>query len=179
MILAGNELNNLISQGVIKNSHQKFVNAASIDIRLGKTLMVEWDSRHSVEPWKGGKGVEWKKVYMETLPYGCYSMAPNEFVLGSSIEMFFLPNNLSAEYKTKSTMARNGLDHALAGWCDAGWNSSVLTLELKNQTQNHYITLKPGMKIGQMIFHRHEDAGYFSYSTKGSYNGDATVQAGK
>jgi dCTP deaminase len=93
--------------------------------------------------------------------------------------MFFLPNNLSAEYKTKSTMARNGLDHALAGWCDAGWNSSVLTLELKNQTRNHHIILKPGMKIGQMIFHRHEDAGYFSYSAKGSYNGDATVQAGK
>ena len=52
-------------------------------------------------------------------------------------------------------MARIGLDHLNAGWCDAGWNGSVLTLELINLLKNHSIALHPGDAIGQMTFFAH------------------------
>ena len=54
-------------------------------------------------------------------------------------------------------MARIGLDHLNAGWCDAGWHGSVLTLELKNCCRSHEIVLTNGDFIGQIIFFSHEE----------------------
>lgn len=60
--------------------------------------------------------------------------------------------------------------------CDAGWNNSVLTLELKNVTRYHAIHLQAGDPIGQMVFWRHtpvpEDK---SYAVRGRYNSHDSV----
>ena len=73
-------------------------------------------------------------------------------------------------------MARIGLEHMNAGWCDAGWNGSVLTLELKNMTKHHAIRIRPGDPIGQMVFFKHEPVPTeASYASKGRYNGDSSV----
>lgn len=94
--------------------------------------------------------------------------------------MFNLPNHISAEYKLKSSLARSGIDHANAGWADAGWNGSVLTLEFKNVTRYHTIRLHAGDRIGQMVFFRHvEVPEWASYSKRGRYNGDTTVKGVK
>jgi deoxycytidine triphosphate deaminase len=73
-------------------------------------------------------------------------------------------------------MDRIGLDHANAGWADPGWTGSVLTLELKNLTQETPIRLRPGDPIGQMVFFSctsvPEDK---SYAVRGRYNGDTSV----
>jgi deoxycytidine triphosphate deaminase len=77
----------------------------------------------------------------------------------------------------KSSLARSGLEHSQAGWADAGWHDSALTLELSNLLSNHTLHLEAGMAIGQMIFFRHTKVPEeFLYSTKGRYNGDRTVQ---
>jgi dCTP deaminase len=77
-------------------------------------------------------------------------------------------------------MARIGLEHLNAGWCDAGWNNSVLTLELKNMTQYHTIMLQKGDKIGQMVFFEHEPVPHErSYAVRGRYNNDSTVSGVK
>jgi deoxycytidine triphosphate deaminase len=101
---------------------------------------------------------------------------PGAFILAHSREVFNLPSDISAEYKLKSSMARIGLNHLNAGWCDSFWSGSVLTLELHNTTQNHAIQLRMGDPIGQMVFFRHapvpEES---SYKVRGRYNNDKTV----
>jgi deoxycytidine triphosphate deaminase len=73
-------------------------------------------------------------------------------------------------------MARIGLEHLNAGWCDAGWHGSVLTLELLNVTRHHRIKLESGTRIGQIVFFRHlEVPKDHSYATKGRYNKDTSV----
>ena len=63
---------------------------------------------------------------------------------------------------------------------DATWHGSVLTLELKNNTQNHILTIEKDMKIGQLIFYRHEPVpDKVSYKSVGRYNETETVTAGK
>jgi dCTP deaminase len=86
-----------------------------------------------------------------------------------------LPADISAEFRLTSTEARCGIQHALAVWADCGW-SGRLTLELSNVLKYHSIRLSEGMRIGQLIFHKHavSDTPY-----KGRYQGDETVSAGK
>jgi dCTP deaminase len=98
-------------------------------------------------------------------------MSPGEFVLAQTQEMFYLPNDLAFEYKLKSSMARNGLNHLLAGHADPGWHGSVLTLEFHNISQFHPLILKTGMKAGQLVFHRGEPVpAEASYAVRGQYN---------
>lgn len=176
-LLSHNELLELIDAGVIQNAKKEAVNAASIDIHLGDIVIVE------CQPHPRDYVVDYSKREKYTSSqYFCknmeYILHPGDFILTQSVEVFNLPNNISAEYKLKSSMARIGLDHCLAGWCDAGWNGSVLTMELKNVLKHHAIQIRSGDAIGQMIFFRHspvpDDA---SYASKGRYNGDKTVKA--
>jgi deoxycytidine triphosphate deaminase len=186
MLLSYTELLELVESGVV-NADPANVNASSIDITLGDTLLLErtifapWDDVPDeliVDPAK--KGDADKAYYSLNMPPEGYVMRPGEFLLAPSREVFNLPNNISCEYKLKSGLARSALDHLNAGWCDAGWNGSVLTLEFKNEFQYHHILLKPGMKCGQMVFFRHTEVpADRSYAARGQYNGDKSVAATK
>lgn len=185
MILSHNEIALEIAQrNIVENALVENLNAASLDIRLGPKLLVERLVDFDAKTWHGVSLHKRDQLRMQEIDLtqgnGSYFLKPGQFILAQSIEVFNLPNDISAEYKLKSSMARVGLDHLNAGWCDAGWNGSVLTLELKNCTQSHEIELRCGDKIGQMIFFRHapvED--HQSYAVKGSYNGDKEVQGAK
>lgn len=173
------ELCQLVDDNVIEGSSHEHINSASIDITLGNVLLVEEAVLHN-DFKRLDKKSSLNVRRIELGPDTEYTLHPGEFILAQSKEKFNLPSNISAEYKLKSSMARLGLDHLNAGWCDAGWNGSVLTLELKNTTRNHTIILKAGDKIGQMIFFAHtpvpEDK---SYAARGSYNGDTEVKGVK
>jgi dCTP deaminase len=172
MILSHNELLRIVEQEIITPVDPKDINAASIDIHLGDTILWE-DLETNIVDFRKRDPVTFNHYVMDE---NGYLLKPGDFILAQSREIFNLPNWLSAEYKLKSSMARIGLEHMNAGWCDAGWNGSVLTLELKNMTNNHAIIIRPGDAIGQMIFFRHEpvpqDA---SYASKGRYNNDTSV----
>lgn len=175
-LLSYNQLCRLIDTGVIENSCYENVNSASIDIVLGDTIMIEIPKQKTINMLDKNAG------HLETfvMTEKGYVISPGGFILAHTKEVFNLPNNISAEYKLKSTMARNALNHFTAGWCDAGWNGSVLTLEFKNDSQYHSIFIKPGMKCGQMVFFGHEAVpDERSYATRGSYNNDKSVSAGK
>lgn len=175
-LLSYNQLCKLIDSGVITNSCYENVNSASIDIVLGDVIMVEIPKPRIINMLDKNAG---HLDYIVMTDSG-YVIPPGGFVLAHTKELFNLPNNISAEYKLKSTMARNGLNHFTAGWCDGGWHGSVLTLEFKNDSQYHSIFIKPGMKCGQMVFFEHESVPEDrSYKARGSYNGDKSVSAGK
>lgn len=177
MLLSHDELLQLIEDGVI-SAPESAVNASSIDVRLGDYLQIERaphgggvvDLAHKQSP---------SMTQLQMTEAG-YALDPAEFVLGHTIERFDLPNDISAEFKLKSSLARAGLQHALAGWCDAGWHGSQLTLELTNSTREHRLLLRPNMKIGQVIFYRHAEVpDHASYAAKGQYNGDSGAVANK
>ena len=151
------------------------INSASIDLTLGRYVMQEEapDNGEYLRSLRDRKPLAMKKIDIEETGF---IIAPGEFVLAQSEEVFFLPPNISSEYKLKSSMARIGLEHLNAGWCDAGWHGSVLTLELKNMTTHHYIEIKAGDKIGQMVFFEHETVpDDRSYAARGRYNNDKQV----
>lgn len=180
MLLNHAQIENIIRNGVIQHGLFENVNATSLDITLGSTILVEQDYDPFGSPVVVSLGNREHLGMTEVSIEEGFVLRPGQFILAHSKEVFHLPNHISAEYKLKSSMARIGLEHLNAGWCDAGWNGSVLTLELKNMTQSHHILIKAGDKIGQMVFFEHQTVSpEASYATKGRYNGDKTVQGVK
>lgn len=182
-LLSYNELCKLVEQGVIEGAKLENVNSASIDLTLGRNI---YDER-SEEFYRTGttKLVDMldktsNHLVKFVMSDEGYVIPPGASILAETVEVFNLPNDISAEYKLKSTMARNFVDHYNAGWADAGWHGSVLTLELVNHNQFHSVRIKPGQKCGQMVFFKHEEVpSDRSYATRGQYNNDKEVMTGK
>lgn len=176
MILAYDEICELIRTNVVIGADYSNVNGSSLDIRLGSTILTELRTE-SITSLRDRVPMKMQGVI---IPETGFLFNPGDFILAHSFEKFNLPLNLSAQYYLKSSMARIGLDHCLAGWCDAGWNNSVLTLELQNVSKFHTVQLFEGDLIGQMVFHKHLPISYeVSYSSRGRYNNDATVKGMK
>ena len=171
-LLSHEELRLIVEQEIITPVDVNDINASSIDIYLGDTILLE-DKKGGLIDFRQRDSVTFTEYVMDDEGW---TLEPGDFILAQSREIFNLPNWLSAEYKLKSSMARIGLEHMNAGWCDAGWNGSVLTLEFKNMCKYHSIKIRPGDAIGQMIFFRHEPVPVeASYATNGRYNGDTSV----
>ncbi|AVP70183.1 dCTP deaminase [Prescottella equi] len=82
-----------------------------------------------------------------------FVLHPGEFVLGSTLEVCTLPDDLAGRLEGKSSLGRLGLlTHSTAGFIDPGFSGHI-TLELSN-VANLPITLWPGMKIGQLCLLR-------------------------
>ena len=177
MLLSYVELMQLVEMGVIDAAPEN-INGASIDVTLDKVLLIE--KSQMITPTLDlslKQSPEFLPLTMEE--YG-FVMKPHQFLLASTQETFNLPNNIACEFKLKSSVARAGLNHALAKWCDPTWHNSKLTLELYNTLSHNNILLKPGMKIGQIIFYKvSEVPEQNSYAVKGRYNNTTEVTASK
>jgi len=146
---------------------ETLVNPASLDVVLGNFLMVENVFRPEMERLDISNKTE----------HDPHMLHPGEFCLAETLELFNLPEDISAQFVLKSSRARSGYQHLLAGWCDPGWNGSKLTLELKNVREHHPLPLFPGLKIGQMVFHRMSNVPLRHYGMEGvgHYNNHPTV----
>lgn len=173
MYLNYSQIEALIAQGTMKLVEPDCVNAASLDLRLGREILME------VEP-PPGTVIDYRNrqpLTMKTisLPDEGIVIYPGQFFLAHTIEICHFPDDLAALFRTKSSMGRIGLEHMDAGWVDPGFHGS-LTLEFKNLTQYHPIRLRPGDKIGQLVFMRGEAVeAEQSYSAKGNYSGHQGV----
>lgn len=176
-LLSYNSLVCLVDEGII-NADYENINGASIDITLDKEILIERPmSYFRLVDLKEKQSLEFSKYQIKEEGYKIY---PGTFLLASSRETFNLPPTIAAEYKLKSSLARSGLQHLLAGWCDPGWTDSKLTLELKNITSKHTLVLREGMKIGQMVFWECEPVPeQHSYANRGQYNRQQGVTSSK
>ena len=173
------DLCELVDNEVITPVPIENINAASIDVRLGDTVLFESESECGLRNIDLSKRESPQYTTVKISDKGFY-LLPNEFCLAQTVETFNLPNDIACEFRLKSSMARAGLNQSLAVWCDPGWYGSVLTLELQNILTFHGLLLKPGMKIGQMVFFKGKAVPKVaSYATVGSYNRDTSVQAAK
>lgn len=184
-LLSYPELVEVVDSGILRGVEPERINPTSIDLTLGPKILFESrsalpdrDSPRMLIDLHSRQSVNWRDWSMAPeagLDY--YDLQPGEFILAATNEKFYMPNDMSAEFSLKSSLARNGLEHLLAGWIDPGFNDSVLTLELKNSTRHHVLRLRLDMLIGQVKFFRHtavpDDK---SYSVRGRYNNDSEVQ---
>jgi dCTP deaminase len=161
--LADWQIKGLCEKGMVTPFDATLLNPASLDVRLGNLIYVETgDDLKLTDISKATKDNPW---YLH----------PNEFILAQTQEEFNIPNILCATFALKSSLARTGFEHLLAGFIDPGFNNSVLTLELKNARTSKSLPLWPGMRIGQIIFQKMSKLPLKSYKESGRYNGDKQV----
>lgn len=98
-----------------------------------------------------------------------YYLKPKECILVSTLESVNVPPNIQVQLKLKSSRAREGIDHALAGWVDGGFQG-ILTLEVVNNSRFHDIPLYPGLRFGQLIMFQ-SSLPDRSYRETGRYGG--------
>ncbi len=167
MILCDFEISALCDGGMVEGYLPELINPASLDVRLASNLLIEAASSPALVPLD-------LTGFDQEHPF---PLKPGQFVLASTIEVFHLPSTVAAQFMLKSSRAREGLEHLMAGYCDPGWNGSQLTMELHNSRQLHPVGLWPGMRIGQMVFHRMSAAPLRDYAQTGRYNRQPHVGA--
>jgi len=130
---------------------ETMIQPSSIDFRLDKYFRVFENHRYPhIDPAADQSDLT---RMVETVGEEPFILHPGEFVLGSTLEVVTLPDDLAARVEGKSSLGRLGLlTHATAGFVDPGFSGHV-TLELAN-VATLPIKLYPGMKIGQLCFFR-------------------------
>lgn len=174
MPLIDRQIRTLIAQGVIESVDDNLVNPASLDLRIGDIIQFENPEAKSFDD--PGRWLDADISWCDRA--NPLWLKPGEFVLAHSIEVFNLPNNIAGQFLLKSSRAREGYQHALAGWCDPGWHGSHLTMELKNLSEHFSLPLYPGLRMGQVVFHEVMPPSA-CYATTGRYNGDLTAMPSK
>jgi dCTP deaminase len=158
-VLCDWEIRTLCNSGnAVSPFQMEYINPASIDVRLGKNLMIETPHEADLELIDISE-------YSKENPF---LLHPGEFVLAETFETFRIPERLSAQFVLKSSRAREGYQHLLAGWIDPGYRGR-LTLEIKNIRRYHAIPLYSEMRIGQLVFHEMSQVPVKSYAETGHY----------
>jgi dCTP deaminase len=123
------------------------IQPSSIDVRLDRYFRVFANHRYThIDP-----SAQQDDLTVPVEPDGDdpFILHPGEFVLGSTLEVISLGDDLASRLEGKSSLGRLGLlTHSTAGFIDPGFSGHV-TLELSN-VANLPIKLYPGMKIGQI-----------------------------
>lgn len=120
--------------GGIKPYVVEHVNPASIDLRLGERVILlgEGDDNDAAIDLAAG---------------GSLIIQPGMAILATTMEYIRLPADMAAAVYLKSSRAREGLDHALAGWVDPGFEGE-LTLEFH---AHRTIRLEAGQRVAQLV----------------------------
>ncbi|ASR38696.1 deoxycytidine triphosphate deaminase [Prauserella marina] len=135
---------------------------SSIDVRLDRFFRVFDNTRYThIDPQLQQDELT---SLVEKEGEDPFVLHPGEFVLGSTYEIFTLPDDLAGRLEGKSSLGRLGLlTHSTAGFIDPGFTGHI-TLELSN-VANLPITLWPGMKIGQLCLFRLTSPAEFPYGS--------------
>lgn len=125
------------------------IQPSSVDVHLGSRFQVFRNSRYPfIDPQMEQSGL---MEMVEASHEEPFVLHPGEFVLGATVELIGLPDDIVARLEGKSSLGRLGLlIHSTAGYVDPGWVGTI-TLELSN-VANLPIVLTPGMPIGQVSF---------------------------
>ena len=149
--------------GLVEPFDPDMINPASIDVTLGEEILVENDNG----------GFTPFNIKEQT-----FYMPPGAFILASTAEWVRVPNSMECVFQLKSSRGREGYDHALAGYIDAGFHGNI-TLEISNLRRFKELPLTAGMRIGQLRFMKLDSSPVRPYSLTGRYQGDEGAQESK
>ncbi|MFN2517966.1 MAG: dCTP deaminase [Jatrophihabitantaceae bacterium] len=150
------------SRVVLEPWDLELLQPSSIDVRLDRYFRVFNNSQYThIDPAQQQDDLTTLVEPKGTEPFVLH---PGEFVLGSTLEVVTLPDDLAGRLEGKSSLGRLGLlTHSTAGFIDPGFTGHI-TLELSN-VANLPITLWPGMKIGQLCLFRLSSSAEHPYGT--------------
>ena len=132
---------------IISPFDKRNINPASYDVRIGTDVII--------------RGTEKVKLPI--------NLMPGEFIIASTLEYVKIPHDVAVDLKLKSSIGRLGINHALSGWVDPGFEGEI-TLELQNISGSRVI-LEPNIKIAQIIFMQLTEKTILPYNTTGRYQG--------
>lgn len=133
----------------------------SVDVCLG---------RHIIEKKPGSRDIRY------TLGDGeAFTFEPGAFYLGETLETVHVPDTHRAQLLLKSSTARQGLNHLMAGYVDCGW-TGVLTLEFVAHLP---VTFRQGQRIAQLEYARLIAPPQRPYGVTGRYQGAQGVEEAK
>jgi dCTP deaminase len=151
VVLSDRTIERLIGEGRIGIDpyDPSLLQPSSVDVRVDRYFRVFHNARYPFIDVKQPQ--EALTELVEVDGDEPFILHPGEFVLGSTLEVVSLPDDLVARLEGKSSLGRLGLlIHSTAGFIDPGFEGNV-TLELSN-VANLPITIYHGMKIGQISF---------------------------
>lgn len=174
--------------GLVEPFDPARINPASIDLALGRDFVnlsdqiVWYDSGIGAAGEGAGPGMRFRANRVR--------LKPGVALLASTAERVVIPDTESildqfdpfdpvkiascvAELRLKSSAARNGLDHALAGWIDPGFQGN-LTLELHAHRPIELIASKCYV---QMVVAACLATPQVSYQKTGRYVGESAIGA--
>ena len=154
-VLSDNALRDLALDGLVSPYNPAHISPCSIDLTLGNQIQVE-----SLDD--NGNG--WVPMDI-TEPY---FLKPKQFILAHTAETITIPDGYSGQILLRSSAARAGFNHALAGWIDPGFHGQI-TLELTNQLQLHDLEIHAGQRLLQLIIFSLDAPPADSYSQVGNY----------
>ena len=153
MLLSDRDIRAEVDAGRLKIDpwEPALIQPSSVDVRLDRYFRVFNNSQYThIDPARQQDDLT---TLVEPKDDDPFVLHPGEFVLGSTLEVVTLPDDLAGRLEGKSSLGRLGLiTHATAGFIDPGFSGHI-TLELSN-VANLPITLWPGMKIGQLCLFR-------------------------
>ncbi len=149
---------------------KKQIGSSSIDVRLGTEFRYiktakqsHFDLSLSIKEIREQVASYSEVVHMQ--PMQPFILHPNDFVLASTLEYIQLSPGIAGRLEGRSTWGRTGLQvHSTAGFIDPGFRGS-LTYELHNMGKLP-LPLFPGIRIGQISFHRMETDVVEDYTKK-------------
>ncbi len=138
------------------------VNPHSVDLRLGGKIICQ----RLMPP---GKVERWELSLQEgdEILFG-----PGVFYLAETLERVHVPVTHRGQLLLKSSTARKGLNHLMAGYVDSGWEGH-LTLEFVAYIP---VMFKVGQRIVQVEYARLTETPAKPYSVTGRYHGAQGVQ---
>ena len=164
MLLSDRDIRAEIDSGrlVLEPWDAELVQPSSVDVRLDRFFRVFNNSQYThIDPALQQDDLT---TLVEPKDGEPFVLHPGEFVLGSTLEVVTLPDDLAGRLEGKSSLGRLGLlTHSTAGFIDPGFSGHI-TLELSN-VANLPITLWPGMKIGQLCLFRLSSAAEHPYGS--------------
>jgi dCTP deaminase len=156
---------------VIDPYDEAMVQPSSVDLRCAPVFRVFENHRYPLIDPKADQPDLTTPV--EAVDGEPFILHPGEFVLGATLEVIGLADDIVARLEGKSSLGRLGLlIHSTAGFIDPGFEGQV-TLELSN-VSNLPIAIYPGMRIGQVSFYQLStpaDRPYGSPGTGSKYQG--------
>src|SRR3978361_2336466 len=162
MLLSDRDITGAIAEGRlgIDPYDAGLVQPSSIDVRLDRFFRVFNNARYThIDP-----ALQQDDLTTLIEPTGDepFVLHPGEFVLGSTLEVVSIPDDLAARLEGKSSLGRVGARTRSPARCAHPRFPGHITLELSN-VANLPITLWPGMKIGQLCLFRLTSAAEHPY----------------
>jgi dCTP deaminase len=162
-VLSDTDIKNLIEEDKLQITNLEYsaIGPASIDLRLGSTLIKYPSQTITI-------GIDHPQGHEIDITGSSYMLSPGEFILGMTKERVCIPDGYLGVIETKGNIARAGIQvHSNDGHIDPGFCGNI-TLEIVNlHKEDVCIELVPDTFICQLFIGKLSSANTITY--KGKY----------